>query len=236
MIPTAVNFCAARASKERIFVKWRVQLMKKNSLILALFSGILLLMQVAFAADNPKPAAQVEDPQALVMTITDDTMKVIRTGQTALKENPQAYFAQVRGVLAPHVSFGFIAKNVMASHWASATKDQRKAFTEVFTNSMVETLGKGMANYTDLKIDTLPVKTDYKKLNRATVEQKVAVGDGSHHISYSMARKKAGSWKLVNVVLNGVNLGKSFRDQFAQGMKQHNNDVNKVIANWAKKS
>ena len=51
-----------------------------------------------------------------------------------------------------------------------------------------------------------------------------------------MAKNKSGEWKLINVVLNGVNLGKSFRDQFAQAMKQNDNNIDKVIATWAQKA
>ena len=73
-------------------------------------------------------------------------------------------------------------------------------------------------------------------MKRVEVVQEVAAADGTSRISYTMAQNKSGEWKLINVVLNGVNLGKSFRDQFTQAMKQNDNNIDKVIATWAQKA
>lgn len=204
-------------------------------------TGVQLLMwavlglwgSAALAAD----AAKGETPHQVVQNVTNSVMKVIKNGEKALKENPDQYFTQVRESLEPTVSFGFIAKNVMASHWDKASEEQRNQFTETFTRSMVETLGKGLANYSDLKITTLPpAEGDVSAQKRVEVIQEVAAADGTSRISYTMAQNKGGEWKLINVVLNGVNLGKSFRDQFTQAMKQNDNDIDKVIATWAQKA
>jgi phospholipid transport system substrate-binding protein len=47
-----------------------------------------------------------------------------------------------------------------------------------------------------------------------------------------MGKNREGEWKLINVVLNGINLGKTFRSQFMQAMKKQG-DLNQVIAEWA---
>lgn len=180
--------------------------------------------------------AKAETPHQVVQSVTDAVMAVIKSGEKSLKENPDQYFAEVRKSLEPSVSFNFIAKNVMATTWDKANESQRNEFTETFTRSMVETLGKGLANYSDLKITTLPPEGDISSAKRAEVIQEVAAADGTSRISYTMAQNKDGEWKLINVVLNGVNLGKSFRDQFTQAMKQNDNDIDKVIATWAQKA
>jgi len=51
-----------------------------------------------------------------------------------------------------------------------------------------------------------------------------------------MGKKKAtGEWKLLNVTLDGINLGSTFRSQFAQAMKKAG-DVESVIVNWSSRS
>lgn len=181
-------------------------------------------------------AAKGETPHQVVQGVTDSVMNVIKGGEQTLKEKPDEYFAKVRASLESTVSFSFIAKNVMASYWNQASEAQREEFTETFTRSMVETLGKGLANYSDLKITTLPPEEDASVAKRVEVIQEVAAADGTTRISYTMAQNKSGEWKLINVVLNGVNLGKSFRDQFTQAMKQNDNNIDKVIATWAQKA
>ncbi|MNY40898.1 Toluene tolerance, Ttg2 [compost metagenome] len=41
------------------------------------------------------------------------------------------------------------------------------------------------------------------------------------------------SWKMRNLIINGINVGKLFRDQFAQAMQNNRNDLDKVIDSWA---
>ena len=50
-------------------------------------------------------------------------------------------------------------------------------------------------------------------------------------LSYTMVSLD-GTWKMRNVVINGINVGKLFRDQFAQAMQDNRNDLDKVIDNW----
>ena len=50
-------------------------------------------------------------------------------------------------------------------------------------------------------------------------------------LSYTMVSLD-GTWKMCNVVINGINVGKLFRDQFAQAMQDNRNDLDKVIDNW----
>lgn len=200
------------------------------------FQWVFLAMLGLWGSVAAAEAAKGETPHQVVQGVTDSVMSVIKGGEQTLKENPDEYFAKVRASLESTVSFPFIAKNVMASYWSQASEAQRDQFTETFTRSMVETLGKGLANYSDLKITTLPPDGDVSAMKRVEVIQEVAAADGTSRISYTMAQNKSGEWKLINVVLNGVNLGKSFRDQFAQAMKQHDNDIDKVIATWAQKA
>jgi phospholipid transport system substrate-binding protein len=41
-----------------------------------------------------------------------------------------------------------------------------------------------------------------------------------------------GQWKLINVKVNGINLGLQFRDKFRQDMAAQKGDIDKVIDGW----
>lgn len=200
------------------------------------FAIVVNFATLAGAAENAQLelAAVNSGPHQVVSNVTERLMAVIKQGSQTLKEDPEKYFTEVRSTLEPVVSFQFIAKNVMASYWAAASEAQRTQFIETFTKSMVETLGKGMANFSDLKITTIPPEADVSAQRKVEVQQEVIGADGTSRVSYTMAQNKSGEWKLINVVLNGVNLGKSFRDQFVQAMKQSDNNIDTVIQNWAK--
>lgn len=171
-------------------------------------------------------------PHQVVEQVTADMMAVVKGGDQALKTNPEHYYEKVGKVLDRVVSFEFIAKNVMGPSWEQASVQQRSEFTQAFRAGMVKTLAKGMGNYQDLKIQVLPPKEDLSGQKRVDVQQAVSGGDKSHQISYSMALDKNNEWKLVNVVLDGINLGKSFRDQFTQALKQNKDNIDAVIKGW----
>lgn len=192
----------------------------------------LLMIQGALAESPSAPPP----PHKVVEEVTASMMEIIGAGEEALKEDPEAYFRDIRRMLEANVSFPYIARNVMASYWAQADEQQRKDFVETFTRSMVETLGKGMASYQNLNIRTLEPEGDFSELRRVEVVQEIRAQDGTSRVSYTLARNRENEWKLINVVLNGVNLGMSFRDQFAQAMRQHDDNIDKVIRNWAQQS
>ena len=49
---------------------------------------------------------------------------------------------------------------------------------------------------------------------------------------YTLRQGSDGSWKLRNVVIEGLNLGRIYQNQFDAAVKQYNGDIDKVIANW----
>ena len=50
-------------------------------------------------------------------------------------------------------------------------------------------------------------------------------------LSYTMV-KQGDAWLLRNVIINGINVGKLFRDQFAEAMQRNGNDLDKTIDGW----
>jgi phospholipid transport system substrate-binding protein len=49
---------------------------------------------------------------------------------------------------------------------------------------------------------------------------------------YQMGRNKAGSWKLRNVIIESVNLGEIYHNQFEAAARKHDGDLDNVIDSW----
>lgn len=175
---------------------------------------------------------QAPNAHALVDQVTQQVLAVVAKNKDSINQHPEKYYAEVGEVLEPVVAFDYIAKVVMAQYYKSATDTQRDAFIDTFKKSMVETFAKGMANYSDFDISVKPPEGDISDQRKVEVLQEVKTNDGKHIVSYTMAQARTGEWKLINVVLNGINLGKSFRDQFTQAATQQSGDISKVIATW----
>lgn len=191
--------------------------------------GLFLLfgIQVSQAADA------TQDPQVIVETVARELFGLVKAKNTA-KTADEVYFKQVEKVLDEVVNFPFIAASVMGkATYSKSTPAQRTQFLSVFKDGMVQSLGKGILGYADSKVTLAGVSKDPKNPKRVVVKQELKAADGANHkLDYTMVQGKNGEWKLINVVLNGVNLGQSFSGQFKAGLKKHNGDVDQVIANW----
>ncbi|WP_086929960.1 MlaC/ttg2D family ABC transporter substrate-binding protein [Agarilytica rhodophyticola] len=206
-----------------------------HSVMLGIF---LLFSSLANAADTTEQASANERPEAtphqVVDNVTIELMQVVSGGKKALKDNPEKYFADVRRIMESAVDFKYIARNVMgAKYWKSASKEQREKFIEVFTSGLVETYAKGMANFADFEISLeAPNKANEGK-KKVEVVQKFKGPNGVNRVSYTMGQHKSGAWKLINVVLDGVNLGKTLRSQFSQSVAETGGDLDAAISSWS---
>jgi phospholipid transport system substrate-binding protein len=97
---------------------------------------------------------------------------------------------------------------------------------------LVKSYAKGIAGYVDSKTSVVGVVPDKKNPKRVTVQQEVSYEGATHKLDYTMVQGKTNEWKLINVTLNGVNLGVSFQGQFKAYMRKYNNNLDQVIANW----
>lgn len=187
----------------------------------------LLVPLVSLAQEPAKPAAE---PKAIVESVAQELFGLVKA-KNAAKTPDEEYFKQVEKVLDPVVNFPFIAGSVMGkATYKQASPAQRQEFLKVFKDGMIKSLGKGILGYADSKVVIAGVDT--VNPTRVVVKQEVSADGATHKLDYTMVKGKSGEWKLINVVLNGVNLGQSFSSQFKAGLKKHNNNVDKVIATW----
>lgn len=53
-----------------------------------------------------------------------------------------------------------------------------------------------------------------------------------YNLDYSMGLSDNGNWQVQNIIVDGVNLGLSYRSQFDSALNTYAGDVNRVIENW----
>nr|WP_284500744.1 ABC transporter substrate-binding protein [Microbulbifer sp. GX H0434] len=176
-------------------------------------------------------ASAAENPYTMIEGVSQNLLGVIRTNAQYMNSDPQRYFSEVESVLTPVVDFDFIARGVMGRYAKQATAAQRARFSKAFRQDLISTFARGVATFGDMDVRVVNPGSAPSG-NRVNVLQEVRSKEGVTKVSYTLVRNRAGQWKLINVILNGVNLGKTFRSQFAQSMQTHG-DLDKVIANWS---
>lgn len=205
-------------------VKRSVQGVVMQWLMLLIF-GVTTAAQVAAATSAPTPHEVVD-------SVTRQLMQVVADKSQYLDTQPEVYFQAVGELLDPVVDFEFIARAVMGSHAAQATPAQRREFARVFRQGLIGTYSKGIAGFGNLQMKVLQPETDVASQKRVSVLQEVQGPDKVSRVYYTMARNRDGHWKLINMVLNGVNLGETLRNQFSSSMQRVGN-LDQVIAQWA---
>ncbi len=191
-------------------------------------TGVLFSLAMMLVA--PMASAAAKTPQAIVEQATVDMLAIVKKHNAGGKKT-DAYYADVQKTLDAVVDFPYIAKAVMRKSAKTATPAQMEKFTTVFKNGLIKTYAKGLANYAESEIKTLPVNMP-ADARRVSVDQEVSDKGATHKLSYTLKQSDSGEWKLINVVLNGVNLGESFTSQFDQAMIKNDNNIDKVIETW----
>lgn len=211
--------------------------MKTPAIFAAVLSAVIML-----AGQTALASSAQQDPHQLVEVVTETVLEDIARYRDALDEAADRaekeqlinrFFDALTATLEPVVDFRWIALNVMGSYRQEATPEQKKRFSEVFTRGLVETYGRGLLSYSDQKIVVQPPDEDIDGKRRVSVVQEIKGEDATYPLIYSMGLNRNGEWKVVNVIINGINLGSTFRNQFAQAYQQHDGNLDKVIENWA---
>jgi len=181
-------------------------------------------------------AAPAETPHEIVALVTERMLKIVQNDDSAqrLKENPAEFYADIEDIMSVAIDFKFIARSVMgAKYWKQATREQKKAFIKTFRTNLIETYAKGMVGFSNLSFSIEPALEGTVFDDRANVIQLAKSAQVTNRISYTMKKRKSGEWKLINIVLNGINVGKSFRTQFSQSVKDNNGDLAAAISSWS---
>jgi phospholipid transport system substrate-binding protein len=217
----------------------------------ALALSLLMLFPLASWADlsaGEQSAAKELGAQQVVQETTDRVMEIILEAQVYYETSPQRFYDEIEVVLADVVDFDSFSRGVMGSYaskkayMALPSKEEKVAFkarmtrfSGTFKNGLVQTYAKGLLAFNGNKIEVLPVADDAgDKGGSVTVLQHI-FGDSEkpYVVQYKMRKNRAGDWKLRNVTIEAINLGKVYQSQFSSAVKQYNGDIDKVIDNWS---
>ena len=67
---------------------------------------------------------------------------------------------------------------------------------------------------------------------QARVNIEIVTSSSVYPGRYSMYLDKENNWKIINIEINGMNLGKIFRNQFYSLMEKNDADIDLVIEKW----
>jgi phospholipid transport system substrate-binding protein len=182
----------------------------------------------------PLMANAVASPSAheLVQDTTNRLLADLSANKEKYKQDPQGFYTALNTIVGPVVDAEGISKSIMTVKYSrKATPEQMQKFVENFKKGLFQFYGNALLEYDNQGIVVDPAKDESG--DRTSVGMTVKGSSGAiYPVSYTL-EKINGEWKLRNVIINGINIGKLFRDQFADAMQRNGNDLDKTINGWA---
>ncbi|HSC83718.1 MAG TPA: ABC transporter substrate-binding protein [Pseudomonas sp.] len=191
----------------------------RNSLLVVL-TALPLLAQAGASAHD------------VVEQTTKQLLDDLKANKEAYLQDRQSFYDALDRILGPVVDSDGISRSIMTVKYSrKATDEQMQRFSDNFKRSLMQFYGNALLEYDNQGIRVLPAKAEGD--DRASVGMEVSGSKGAiYPVSYTMVQLD-GQWKLRNVIINGINVGKLFRDQFADSMQRNGNDLDKTIDGWA---
>jgi phospholipid transport system substrate-binding protein len=204
--------------------------------------GCCLLATGAWAetAVNKSPA------YAVVEDATERVMLVVTEAQAYVDEDPERYYGEIQVIFDPVIDFRGFSRRVMGPYASSERyrsldeagraqlREQLDRFSEVMRVGLVRTYGKGLLAFGSSRIEVVQPEEDDSAEPRVSVRQLIFSDEPEpYEVLYQMGRNKSDEWKLLNVIIESINLGEIYRNQFEAAARKHEGDLDSVIDNWS---
>lgn len=198
----------------------------KTSLAVAVATSTIVLAAPAQAATQTAPE--------FVKIISDKLISRLVQDKAAYKKDPRVLVKVVEQNIEPYVDFAGFSKGVMGKYYRRATPQQKASFEQTFRRSLINSYAKYLGEYDNQSYSIRPfvAGSDPKK---AIVTMDFKTGDGqSVPISYQLV--DYGQWKVRNVKVAGIDIGLTFRKQFANAVEANKNNLGLAIKNFIPKA
>ena len=196
-----------------------LNILKKNFLVFFLLIGSLYIL-----SDEDPYIFIDENAQKMVRVLTEDS--------SLFETDRVLYENKIKEIFEPMIDFRRVAASVMGKkYYLLATKEERAEFVLIFRDSLLDTYAETLAQWGDSTITTEFPKNKEELSKNVEVKQILDTGTSKYPISYKLRKSKDG-WKIVNIIINGVNLGLTFRNQFQALAVSHNENISDTLKNW----
>ena len=152
-------------------------------------------------------------PTEAVKGNLDKVLDVLRDPSLKAESAKKAKKDKIRDIAEKMFDFAELSKRTLGHNWGKLNPDQQKEFVELYTSLLEDAYANKIMAYTDEKI----VFSTEVALTEKTVEVRSTVlrTKGDIPIYYRVIMKD-GSWRVYDIVVEGVSLINNYRSQFRE--------------------
>ena len=198
--------------------------------MLGTLKNFLVLFLILFVSISSNSE---ENPFMFIDSNAQEMVKVLTEDSNLFETDRDEYENKIKIIFEPMIDFRRVSASVMGKkYYLMSTPDQRDDFIDIFKDSLLDTYAETLAQWGDSTISThFPDVLIQDDIRSVEVKQTLDTGTSKYPISYKL-RKSPEGWKIVNIIINGVNLGLTFRNQFQALAQSHNEDIEATLENW----
>ena len=212
-------------------------------------TGLLATMVLCLAVFQSGPVraeqatAAQKGPAEVISDVTAQVMTVVAEADTYFDQDPDRYYQEIDGALAELVDWRGFATAVMGEYYSRGRsmdqagranlKRQRDDFAATLREGLIRSYAKGLLAFGGARMEVEGVEASPQSARVASVTQLVyGEADRVYTIRYQMGQYKDGAWRLRNLIIETINLGEIYRNQFSALARDADDDLDRVIAQW----
>jgi len=199
--------------------------MKKRITGVILTLAILLVIPLQGLAATPKE------------TVETGVNKVLKTlGDPAFKAKPKDQQIATIGAEIDNIfDFKELSRRTLGKQWKKMSAGQQTEFVELFKELLQGVYADRLLAYSDQKV--IFDKEIMLKKGRAEVQSYLQTSDGKKIPLFYRLTDKSGSWKVYDIIIEGVSMVKNYRTQFRQILAKDSPDkLLEILRDKVKKS
>lgn len=170
-----------------------------TTLCLSLFAAAVVAQDVA--------------PDALVKSISDDVIGIVKQDKDIKAGNRKKINDLVEAKVLPHFDFARMTALAMGRNWPKANPAQQKELVTEFRTLLVHTYSGALSTYKNEAIEFKPLRAAAGDTDVTVRTQVKRPGSEAVSIDYGM-EKTASGWKVYDVIVGGVSLVTNYRETF----------------------
>lgn len=170
-------------------------------------------LAAALALMTVATQAQALAPDTLARTTTTEVLNILRQDKDLRNGNSRKILALVEQKILPNFDFRQMTQLAVGRNWSKASPEQQERLVEEFKTLLVRTYSASLTSVLDYKIEFLPLRMA-PGASEVTVNTVVSKsGAPPLPIDYRM-EKQDSSWKVFDVLVEGVSLVTVYRNSF----------------------
>ncbi len=136
---------------------------------------------------------------------------------------------EFRKLLKNNFDMKTIARFALGRYWKVSTKEERKEYLALFENMIVEVYSRRFSEYNGQKLDITSARPEGKR--DALVSSKIVPQQGPEiDVDWRVRKKKDGSLKIIDIMVEGVSMSLTQRSDFASVIQRGGGKVDVLLA------